>query len=91
MTAVPSSMNAQLRSGDEVLAPHRLTQRRAMSAISSDHDALAHSSTAASPPHKRLAMLPRFGSPAVYAARLLDNNADHWSIRPSSPFTVTHG
>jgi alpha,alpha-trehalase len=32
--------------------------------------------------------LPRFDSPAVFA-RLLDADAGHWSIRPSSPFSVT--
>jgi alpha,alpha-trehalase len=32
--------------------------------------------------------LPRFDSPAVFA-RLLDADAGHWSIRPSTPFSVT--
>jgi GH15 family glucan-1,4-alpha-glucosidase len=31
---------------------------------------------------------PRFDSPAVFA-RLLDDEAGHWSIRPASPFSVT--
>jgi len=32
--------------------------------------------------------LPRFDSPAVFA-RVLDDEAGHWSIRPSCPFSVT--
>jgi alpha,alpha-trehalase len=31
---------------------------------------------------------PRFDSPAIFA-RLLDDEAGHWSIRPSTPFRVT--
>jgi alpha,alpha-trehalase len=32
--------------------------------------------------------LPRFDSPAVFA-RLLDDEAGHWSVRPSDPFSAT--
>ena len=31
---------------------------------------------------------PRFDAPAVFA-RLLDDDAGHWSIRPDAPFTVS--
>src|SRR5438270_4329011 len=74
-----------------VLTSERASQVGSTSQPIADYALLADCSTAALADRQGSIdwlCMPRYDSPAVFA-RILDPQAGHWSITPSSPFSVT--